>query len=206
MSETTSVTAHEPHLSDNDVKHNGETPSTGDKEKDLETNGEKPSTANSFLTADKPKDAHLSSERTSMTGLDTVADEKAMAAPEEEPSPRDIHGVKWFLVVIAILSSIFLFSLDNTVVADIQPAIVETFGEVNKLPWLSVAFLLAAASTNLIFGKIFGQFNAKWSYIICVFIFELGSALCGAAQSMNMLIIGRAICGIGMSSVTIASF
>jgi hypothetical protein len=81
------------------------------------------------------------SERTSISGNDDFVDEKQLPAAEEV-SPRDVHGWKWTLVVISILSSIFLFSLDNTVVADIQPAIVETYGEVDKLPWLSVGFLL----------------------------------------------------------------
>jgi hypothetical protein len=81
------------------------------------------------------------SKRTSISGSGDLVDEKQLP-PAEEISPRDVHGWKWALVVISILSSIFLFSLDNTIVADIQPAIIETFGEVNKLPWLSVGFLL----------------------------------------------------------------
>lgn len=104
-------------------------------------------------------------------------------------------------MVISILSSTFLFALDNTIVADIQPAIIDTFGDIGKLPWLSVGFLLSAASTNLIWGKVYGQFNAKWTYILCVFIFEVGSALCGAAPNIDALIVGRAICGLGGSGM-----
>ena len=70
--------------------------------------------------------------------------------PVDEIPPRDIHGIKWALAVISILLSTFLFALDNTIVADIQPAIVERFGQVEKLPWLSVAFLVAASGTNLV--------------------------------------------------------
>lgn len=135
------------------------------------------------------------SVRTSISA--NLEEEKQPEPVQTTKPPRDIHGPKWFLVVVSILSSIFLFALDNTVVADIQPAIIERFGELNKLPWLSVAFLLGAASTNLIWGKIYGHFNAKWTYILNVFLFELGSAICGAAQSMDMMIVGRAICGIG---------
>ena len=45
------------------------------------------------------------------------------------------------------------------------------------------------------------QFNAKWTYILCVVLFELGSAICGAALSMDALIIGRAICGVASSGI-----
>ena len=44
---------------------------------------------------------------------------------------------------------------------------------------------------------MYGQCNAKWLYTICVIIFEVGSAICGAAPSMSALIVGRAICGVG---------
>ena len=76
--------------------------------------------------------------------------EKAVEPAEAQKPPRDVHGIVWALVVVSILSSTFLFALDNTIVADVQPAIVERFGSISKLPWLSVAFLVAAASTNLI--------------------------------------------------------
>lgn len=49
-----------------------------------------------------------------------------------------------------IYSSAFLFSLDNSIVADVQPKIIEAFGSIDKLPWLSVAFALGSASTTLV--------------------------------------------------------
>lgn len=46
-----------------------------------------------------------------------------------------------------MLSSTFLFSLDNTIVADVQSPVVERFGEVGKLSWLGVAFVLSSSAT-----------------------------------------------------------
>lgn len=123
--------------------------------------------------------------------------EKAPEVPVEERSPRDVHGIKWALAVFSVLISTFLFALDNTIVADIQPAIVERFGEVSKLSWLPVAFLVAAIGTNLFWGKMYSQFDAKYMYLFTVFLFEVGSAICGAANSMDLLIFGRALCGLG---------
>lgn len=80
----------------------------------------------------------------------------ASASDEKEPvaqsiqEPRSAHGIRWGLIVTSILSSTFLFALDNTVVADIQADIVNTFGEVQKLSWLPVALLVVCVSTNLI--------------------------------------------------------
>jgi len=120
---------------------------------------------------------------------------------ETQPAPgnpiRKLKGLSWVLVVACIQSSTFLFAIDNTIVADIQTAIIEEFNEVGKLTWVSVAFMLGAAGTNLMWGKIYGTFNTKYVYIFTTLIFEVGSAICGAAPNMDALIIGRAICGLG---------
>ena len=64
---------------------------------------------------------------------------------------RSIQEVKWALVIIGILTSIFLFAIDNTIVADVQPDIIKAFpGSVDKLPWISVAFALGGAATTLV--------------------------------------------------------
>ena len=49
----------------------------------------------------------------------------------------------------------------------------------------------------LIWSKAYSLFNLKWLYFTCVTIFEIGSAISGAAPTMDALIVGRAIAGIG---------
>lgn len=70
--------------------------------------------------------------------------------PAASQSPRKMKGVVWVLVVVSVISSIFLFALDNTIVADVQPRVVETLGDIDKLPWISVTFSMAAFSVDLI--------------------------------------------------------
>jgi MFS family permease len=62
---------------------------------------------------------------------------------------------------------------------------------------LSVAFTLGAAGITLFQAKIIVHFKAKWTYIWTVFLFEAGSAICGASNNMSALIVGRILCGIG---------
>lgn len=96
-----------------------------------------------------------------------------------------------------MMSSTFLFSLDNSIVAEIQPAIINSLGGVDKLGWLGVSFVLGTLSTIIFWGKIMGLFSVKWTYLVSILIFEVGSAICGAAPTMNTMIVGRAIAGIG---------
>ncbi|KAH6846935.1 major facilitator superfamily domain-containing protein [Chaetomium sp. MPI-CAGE-AT-0009] len=145
---------------------------------------------------EKPQDSsHNNSDSKLESNLPTDTGNESGEA--EDVSPRQIHGVLWALVVVAILSSIFLYSLDNTVVADITPAVVNAFGDALKLPWLSVGFLLGGAAVVLPFGRLFGLFDAKWLYILSALLFNIGSALCGAAPNMDALIIGRVLAGMG---------
>lgn len=124
-----------------------------------------------------------------------VGNEKATAETSE--SPRSVHGVKWVLVIIALLSSLFLYSLDNTVVANVQPKVVETFNRVDLVPWLGVSFALASAATTLPWSKAYGTFSAKKLYIGSTTLFMGASALCGGAPNINAFIVGRALAGIG---------
>jgi hypothetical protein len=64
--------------------------------------------------------------------------------------PRRRTGISWVIVVVAILSSTFLFALDNTVVADVQPKLILTFGEIDKLPWVAVAYGLGSMAVKFV--------------------------------------------------------
>lgn len=56
---------------------------------------------------------------------------------------------------------------------------------------------MASVAVILLVGRLYGLFNVKWTIIVFIALFEIGSALCGAAPSINALIIGRVIAGIG---------
>ena len=75
--------------------------------------------------------------------------EKRLPAEPPDAPVRPVKGVAWALLCIAVFSAQFLFSLDNTIVADVQPSIVEDLSETEKLPWITVAFELGAVSANL---------------------------------------------------------
>ena len=131
-------------------------------------------------------------------------DHEAQDTPEDETpavSPREIHGLKWAISCAALFSSIFLYAFDCTVVADIQAKIVNDFDALDELSWLSNGLVMPATAFVMLWGRIYGQFNAKTLYLLCVVLFEAGSALCGGAPNVNALIVGRAIVGIGGAGI-----
>ncbi|KAH0606582.1 uncharacterized protein H6S33_003416 [Morchella sextelata] len=158
------------------------------------------STLSPELGEKAPSSARLSVPPTDIESSATSTTESVIKI--EAPAPvRTVTGAKWFLLVLSVLSSTFLFALDNTVVADIQASVIARFGEIEKLSWLGIAFILAGCSTILTWSKAYGTFNPKWLYISSVIVFEGGSALCGGAPNMNALIIGRALAGVGGSGM-----
>lgn len=67
--------------------------------------------------------------------------------------------------------------------------------------WYGSAYLLTNCSFQLLYGKIYTFFSIKAVFLSAVFLFEVGSAICGAAPSSTSFIIGRAIAGLGSSGI-----
>ncbi|KUI66366.1 Putative HC-toxin efflux carrier TOXA [Cytospora mali] len=119
---------------------------------------------------------------------------------------RKIRGVKWVIIVLAVLSSTFLYALDNTITANVRPSIIETFGNrIDMLPWLSVSYSMGEVGTNPLWGKLNKLFNNKALYLAAILIFEVGSAVIGSAQSIGAVIAGRAVAGFGGSGIYVGS-
>lgn len=114
---------------------------------------------------------------------------------------RKIKGFKWAVICVALYLSALMYGLDTTIAADVQGAVIETFGHVSQLAWVGAAFPLGSVAVILPYGALYTRFNMKWLYIAGIVLFQAGSALCGAAPTMNALIVGRVIAGIGGTGI-----
>lgn len=72
--------------------------------------------------------------------------------------------------------------------------------------WYGSAYLMTAGAFQPLYGRVFTLFNIKWSYLLSLGFFELGSLVCGSAPSSNALIVGRAIQGFGSAGILTGSF
>ncbi|TGJ87606.1 hypothetical protein E0Z10_g1085 [Xylaria hypoxylon] len=114
---------------------------------------------------------------------------------------RKLKGISWAIAFVALASSTFLYSLDNTVMANVRPSIIETFGRIDLLPWLSVSYPLGELGSNPLWVKLDKSFNNKTLYLIAVLIFEIRSVVIGSAHSKQIDIVGRALAGVGGSGI-----
>ncbi|RMJ12577.1 hypothetical protein BHE90_008421 [Fusarium euwallaceae] len=110
-------------------------------------------------------------------------------------------GIKMFFIVLALVLSVFLFSLDLTIVATAIPKITEEFKGLDKVGWYGASFFMTVGAFQSTWGKIYKYFPLKTSFIVAILIFELGSVICGAAPNAEALITGRAIAGVGAAGL-----
>ena len=80
----------------------------------------------------------------------TITNAAEATVTKTEPSPRGMKPWHWVLLSGAVFFATILLALDNTVVADLQPRIVETFGQISKFPWINVNYSLGAVGTGLL--------------------------------------------------------
>jgi MFS family permease len=116
---------------------------------------------------------------------------------EAAEPPRSLTKFRWIAVVLALYSSGLLYDMDTTIVADVQVPIINSLGHIEQLTWIGAGFPLGSVAVVLPVGFLYSLFNIKWVYLTSFLLFEVSSTLCGAAPSMNALIIGRVIAGIG---------
>jgi MFS family permease len=128
-------------------------------------------------------------------------EEALRGADLDDKQERQVRGIRWILILIALYISCFLYGLDTTISADVQGPIVEAFGHVEQLAWVGAGFPMGSVAVILPVGNMFTSFDMKWLFVASVTLFEIGSAVCGAAPTMSALIIGRVLAGIGGSGI-----
>ncbi|MDX5935111.1 MDR family MFS transporter [Acidithiobacillus thiooxidans] len=101
------------------------------------------------------------------------------------------------LMFVAILSSIFLAAMDQTVVSTALPTIARDLNGLAKLPWIVTAYLLTSTVCLPVYGKLGDLLGRKYLLQSAVLLFLAGSALSGLAQNIDELILFRALQGIG---------
>jgi EmrB/QacA subfamily drug resistance transporter len=85
----------------------------------------------------------------------------------------------------------------KTIITTALPTIAEHFGSASGYTWIGSAYLLAAASSTTIWGKVSDIFGRKPILLMANIVFFVGSLLAGISFNIGMLIVSRAIQGIG---------
>jgi EmrB/QacA subfamily drug resistance transporter len=109
------------------------------------------------------------------------------------------------LVFAGLMLVLLMAALDQTIVSTALPTIVGDLGGLNHISWVVTAYLLAQTAVTPIYGKLGDLYGRKVVLQFALAVFLIGSALCGAAQSLTMLIAFRALQGIGGGGLIVST-
>ncbi|MFT3876572.1 MAG: DHA2 family efflux MFS transporter permease subunit [Propioniciclava sp.] len=114
--------------------------------------------------------------------------------------PENPWPALWALVI-----GFFMILVDTTIVSVANPAIKAALDpntpNLDRVVWVTSAYLLAYAVPLLVTGRLGDKFGPKKMYLTGLTVFTLASLGCGLSRSLEMLVIMRAVQGLGASLV-----
>src|SRR5579875_2722296 len=135
-----------------------------------------------------------------MTAPTAPATAGAEGAPGTLISPQRRN-----LVFLAIVLGMLLAALDQTIVATALPTIVADLGGAGHQSWVVTSYLLASTIVTALVGKLGDLFGRKTVFQGAVVFFLAGSVLCGLSHSTIMLVLARALQGVGGGGLTVTA-
>ncbi|KAF7336497.1 MFS general substrate transporter [Mycena sanguinolenta] len=139
-------------------------------------------------------------------------------APLEHKDQPKAHGARFrdtedavrlphnnmYVVMTGLAITMFLASLDNTIVTTALPTITADLrGTASDYSWTGVSYMLSSGACMPLWGKLSDVVARKAILYPCIALFLIGSGLCGAATSMPFLIACRAVQGVGSGGVVV---
>ncbi|GIV89458.1 MAG: MFS transporter [Chloroflexus sp.] len=110
------------------------------------------------------------------------------------------------LITLGVMMSLFMASMESTVIATAMPSIVRDLGDITGFSWVFAIYMLTSTTAGPIFGRLSDLFGRRPIYLTAIAIFSLGSLWCGLAATMPQLIMARALQGLGAGGLLPLAF
>ncbi|TLS30815.1 hypothetical protein PpBr36_03899 [Pyricularia pennisetigena] len=129
--------------------------------------------------------------------------EGADPEPEQDPDARVVYPSlgRAAVISVALGLAVFLVALDINIVATAAPSIAVDLKSLNDLGWYGSAYLASTAAFSFVYGRLYTLARPKIIFSFAVGVFGLGSLIAGLAPTSAVLILGRAVQGLGTSGI-----
>lgn len=104
-------------------------------------------------------------------------------------------------VLSGVLLGILLAALDQTIVGTAMPRVIAHLQGLDRYAWVFTAYMLTSTASMPIWGKLSDLYGRRWFFLGSMVLFLFGSILSGASQTMNQLIVFRAVQGLGAGAM-----
>ncbi len=118
-------------------------------------------------------------------------------APIDELAPDELPRRVVIATMGGVVSAMLMAALDGTIVGTAMPRVIAELHGFEHYTAVTTVYMLAATAVVPIAGKLGDLFGRKPFLLLGVVVFVIGSALCGAAQTMTQLVIFRGLQGVG---------
>ncbi|MEU6841055.1 MDR family MFS transporter [Streptomyces sp. NPDC046716] len=121
------------------------------------------------------------------------------------PAPPVLDKRRRNVIFVTIMLGMLLAALDQTIVGTALPTIVSDLGGAAHMSWVVTSYLLAETVATVLVGKFGDLFGRKVVFQVSAIVFITGSFLCGLATNMTLLIVWRAMQGIGAGGLMVTA-
>lgn len=139
-----------------------------------------------------------------------TADEAHEMATINEPSQQDAPnystGAQLWLILVTVAAVLTLVCIDMNILPTALPSITDHFHTVRDAAWYSAAFRLCVCAFQFVFGKAYVLFSVKRVFLYANAICIAGCVISGAARNSPMLVVGRAVAGLGSAGLSSGCF
>ncbi|KAJ5390077.1 MFS general substrate transporter [Penicillium cataractarum] len=134
---------------------------------------------------------------TQYAGSHELPDGQVASEVADSPATQYLGGARLHLLTATLCLCLFLTNLEIPIVSTSLISIAGDLGGLEKLYWITTAYMLGYAGILVLSAKFSDILGRKTCLLVAVILFVVFSAACGAAQTMNQLIIFRALQGLG---------
>ncbi|GAA6060890.1 hypothetical protein JCM10212_000173 [Sporobolomyces blumeae] len=111
--------------------------------------------------------------------------------------PTEMPKGRRNMILVAVWLGVFLGALDGTIVATLISDISSSFQKSNQAGLLGTSYLLSTATFTPLYGRMADIVGRRSALLLALTLFTAGTALCGFAPSMEALLVGRLVAGMG---------
>ncbi|PHM62447.1 MFS transporter [Xenorhabdus ishibashii] len=115
----------------------------------------------------------------------------------EESRWRDLFSSKNAPSAIALSLGVVLMAMNTLIAITILPSVVNDIGGLNLYAWNTTLFVVASIVGSVLSAKLLSSSGARKAYLVASLVFFIGSSLCTVAPTMEVMLIGRAVQGLG---------
>ena len=106
-------------------------------------------------------------------------------------------------VMAVYVLAVFMTVMDGTMVNVALPTLADEFGVASTdIEWVAVGYLLSLAAVIPVAGWLGDRFGSKRVFVTALIVFVLVSMACGAAQTLDQLVVLRVLQGMGGGLLT----